>query len=138
MFPSATRGVACGRVAEWTKAAVSKTAVRATVPWVRIPPLPPVETNADGDRRRPRFGSAPSETPLTIFDLLSAYHRSLDNMRAWLDEAEFDEVERMGIVDAWQAEMMEWFRSHGYCFGCNKALQRCGCSEDPNENSAES
>lgn len=30
-----------GRVAEWLKAAVLKTAVRASVPWVRIPPLPP-------------------------------------------------------------------------------------------------
>ena len=30
-----------GRVAERFKAAVLKTAVRATVPWVRIPPLPP-------------------------------------------------------------------------------------------------
>ena len=30
-----------GRVAEWFKAAVLKTAVGATLPWVRIPPLPP-------------------------------------------------------------------------------------------------
>jgi hypothetical protein len=30
-----------GRVAEWFKAAVLKTAVGATPPWVRIPPLPP-------------------------------------------------------------------------------------------------
>ena len=30
-----------GRVAEWTIAAVLKTAVPETVPWVRIPPLPP-------------------------------------------------------------------------------------------------
>jgi hypothetical protein len=28
-------------VAEWFKAAVLKTAVGATPPWVRIPPLPP-------------------------------------------------------------------------------------------------
>ena len=33
-----------GRVAEWFKAAVLKTAVGASSPWVRIPPLPP---NAD-------------------------------------------------------------------------------------------
>ncbi len=32
---------ALGRVAEWFKAAVLKTAVGATPPWVRIPPLPP-------------------------------------------------------------------------------------------------
>ena len=31
-----------GRVAEWFKAAVLKTAVGATPPWVRIPPLPPI------------------------------------------------------------------------------------------------
>ena len=30
-----------GRVAEWLKAPDSKSDVRATVPWVRIPPLPP-------------------------------------------------------------------------------------------------
>jgi hypothetical protein len=32
---------ATGRVAEWFKAAVLKTAVGASPPWVRIPPLPP-------------------------------------------------------------------------------------------------
>ena len=32
---------ASGRVAEWFKAAVLKTAVGASPPWVRIPPLPP-------------------------------------------------------------------------------------------------
>ena len=31
-----------GWVAEWSIAAVLKTAVRASVPWVRIPPHPPV------------------------------------------------------------------------------------------------
>ena len=30
-----------GRVAEWFKAAVLKTAVGESSPWVRIPPLPP-------------------------------------------------------------------------------------------------
>jgi hypothetical protein len=33
--------LADGRVAEWFKATVLKTVVRETVPWVRIPPLPP-------------------------------------------------------------------------------------------------
>lgn len=33
--------VANGEVAEWFKAAVLKTAVRESVPWVRIPPSPP-------------------------------------------------------------------------------------------------
>lgn len=31
----------CGQVAEWFKAAVLKTAVGASSPWVRIPPCPP-------------------------------------------------------------------------------------------------
>ena len=31
----------CGQVAEWLNAAVLKTAVRVSVPWVRIPPCPP-------------------------------------------------------------------------------------------------
>lgn len=30
-----------GRVSEWFKEPVLKTGVRETVPWVRIPPLPP-------------------------------------------------------------------------------------------------
>jgi hypothetical protein len=32
-----------GEVAEWFKAAVLKTAVRESVPWVRIPPSPPID-----------------------------------------------------------------------------------------------
>ena len=39
--PSLKRDAA-GRVAEWFKAPVLKTGVPARVPWVRIPPLPPV------------------------------------------------------------------------------------------------
>ena len=35
---------AVGRVAEWFKAAVLKTAVGASSPWVRIPPLPPFQS----------------------------------------------------------------------------------------------
>src|SRR4029079_14382098 len=31
----------CGEVPEWSIGAVSKTVVRASVPWVRIPPSPP-------------------------------------------------------------------------------------------------
>ena len=34
-----------GSVAEWFKALVLKTSVRGTVPWVRIPPLPPITLN---------------------------------------------------------------------------------------------
>jgi hypothetical protein len=66
--------------------------------------------------------------PRTIFDLLTAYHASLDNMRNWLREAELSELERVAIADAWQSEMREWFRSNGHCFACNRALERCGCA----------
>jgi hypothetical protein len=43
--PSLTCGMPqtnTGSVAEWFKALVLKTSVRGTVPWVRIPPLPPL------------------------------------------------------------------------------------------------
>ena len=36
------KATADGSVAEWFKALVLKTSVRGTVPWVRIPPLPPL------------------------------------------------------------------------------------------------
>ena len=35
-----------GKVAEWFKAAVLKTAVGASLPWVRIPPFPPTAISA--------------------------------------------------------------------------------------------
>ncbi len=46
-----------GWVAEWFKAAVLKTAVRATVPWVRIPPHPPYSAteSVQGPRLGPFF-----------------------------------------------------------------------------------
>ncbi|NJN64441.1 MAG: hypothetical protein HC882_05885 [Acidobacteria bacterium] len=65
--------------------------------------------------------------PKTIFDLLTTYHRSLDNMKRWLEESDLDEIERIGIADAWQGEMHAWFRANGYCFACNRALERCTC-----------
>ena len=33
-----------GRVAEWLKAPDSKSGVGVTLPWVQIPPLPPIST----------------------------------------------------------------------------------------------
>ncbi|GEM_PF-2377194 len=69
----------------------------------------------------------PANEVLTIFDLLSSYHRSLENMKAWLDEANLSSEERIGIADAWQEEAFAWFHSHGYCFACNRNLQRCRC-----------
>lgn len=35
---------ACGEVPEWSIGTVSKTVVRASVPWVRIPPSPPFQS----------------------------------------------------------------------------------------------
>ena len=43
-----------GWVAEWFKAAVLKTAERVSVPWVRIPPHPPVQ-NRTANAGRSRF-----------------------------------------------------------------------------------
>ena len=64
-----------------------------------------------------------------IFQLLSEYHTSLDNMRDWLHDSSLDEVERMGIIDAWQEEMRQYFKKHGFCFACNRPLSRCRCVE---------
>jgi hypothetical protein len=80
-------------------------------------------------RDEPDDPRSPRPAPLTIFDLLSAYHRSLDDMRAWLDEAGLPELERIALADAWQTEMHAWFKSHGYCFACNRALERCACGK---------
>lgn len=71
-----------------------------------------------------------SERRLTIFELLSEYHQSLESMRLWLETADLDDAERIGIADAWQDEMAEWFHQNGYCFGCNRPLERCGCPPD--------
>ncbi|UCF68248.1 MAG: hypothetical protein JSV80_02800 [Acidobacteriota bacterium] len=72
--------------------------------------------------------SGPEGGAQTIFELLTAYHRSLDAMKQWLDEAGLSDVERISIADAWQAEMTDWFREQGYCFACNRPLRRCGCA----------
>jgi hypothetical protein len=69
---------------------------------------------------------APARRP-TIFELLSEYQRSLESMELWLATADLTESERIGIADAWQQEMAEWFRNHGFCFGCNRPLDRCAC-----------
>jgi hypothetical protein len=41
-----------GGVPEWSIGTVSKTVVRASVPWVRIPPPPPLTTSRTGGTRR--------------------------------------------------------------------------------------
>lgn len=66
----------------------------------------------------------------TIFEVLSDYHRSLDNMRNWIRDLPLPQEEWMGMVDAWQQEMEAYFRRNGYCFACNRPLDRCRC-EDP-------
>jgi hypothetical protein len=35
----------------------------------------------------------------------------------------------MGFIDAWQEEMADFFARHGFCFACNKRLERCDCAE---------
>lgn len=70
-----------------------------------------------------------TEEPRSIFQLLSAYHQSLENMRSWLAEADLNDLERIAIVDAWQDEMKQWFSENGYCFACSKPLGRCSCRE---------
>ena len=72
---------------------------------------------------------APGASVRTIFELLTAYHRSLDNMKSWLSDAPLSRVERIGIIDAWQDEMREFFEQNGHCFGCNRRLDRCQCAE---------
>jgi hypothetical protein len=76
-------------------------------------------------------------TGKTIFDVLTHYHRSLENMRTWLQERPpeslpadpAEDVERIGLVDAWQEEMKDYFRTHGFCFACNRPVSRCRCEE---------
>ena len=73
-------GLPDGQVAEWFKAAVLKTAVGASSPWVRIPPCPPLAiafmagwlnnprlVGNDGrkDRRPPRVATQPPGSPST-------------------------------------------------------------------------
>lgn len=68
---------------------------------------------------------------MTIFDLRTAYHTSLSNMRSWLGDTSVSGhltvLDRLSILDAWQQEMLEFFEEHGYCFACSKRLQRCDC-----------
>ena len=60
-----------GRVAEWFKAPVLKTGVPARVPWVRIPPLPPVQyrTGHAKSRRFPSSDTAKSVQKLVFCPL---------------------------------------------------------------------
>ena len=72
---------------------------------------------------------------MTIFELRTAYHNSLANMRVWLGDSALSGrltvLDRLSILDAWQQEMLEFFEKNGYCFGCNRRLDRCRCPEVP-------
>ena len=65
-----------------------------------------------------------------IFDLLRIYNQSRENIRLLLEMSDMADYERMGFIDAWQEEMADYFASNGYCFACNRLLERCEC-EDP-------
>jgi hypothetical protein len=64
-----------------------------------------------------------------IFDLLRAYHESRENIRLLLEMSDMADYEKMGFIDAWQEEMADFFALHGFCFACNRKLDRCGCAE---------
>ncbi len=64
-----------------------------------------------------------------IFELLSTYNRSRENIRLLLDLSGMSDFEKVGFVDAWQDEMVDFFAHHGYCFACNRHLDRCECEE---------
>jgi hypothetical protein len=62
-----------GSVAEWFKALVLKTSVRGTVPWVRIPPLPPITIDLYSKisiSLRYSHNRSPMAARLGTFDLL--------------------------------------------------------------------
>jgi hypothetical protein len=65
-----------------------------------------------------------------IFDLLRSYHRSRENIRLLIDMTDMSDYEKVGFIDAWQEEMADFFANNGYCFACNRRLERCDC-EDP-------
>ena len=58
----------CGQVAEWFKAAVLKTAVGASSPWVRIPPCPP-----SGEMQSPIFPAEVEQWIAVRFELRAHY-----------------------------------------------------------------
>ncbi len=64
-----------------------------------------------------------------IFDLLRAYHQSRENIRLLIEMSGMADYEKVGFIDAWQEEMAEYFEQNGYCFACNRPLERCECEE---------
>jgi hypothetical protein len=70
-----------------------------------------------------------SRTSQGIFELLRSYHQSRENIRLLIDMSPMTDYERVGFIDAWQEEMADLFAENGYCFACNKRLERCTCDE---------
>ena len=64
-----------------------------------------------------------------IFEILRAYHQSRENIRVLLEMSSMSDYERMGFIDAWQEEMADFFARNGFCFACNRLLERCDCAE---------
>jgi hypothetical protein len=71
---------------------------------------------------------------MTIFEIRTAYHNSLANMRNWFGDegvsGRLTVLDRLSILDAWQQEMVEFFERYGYCFACNRRLDRCRCRRE--------
>ena len=72
---------------------------------------------------------------MNVFELRSAYHHSLSNMREWFHDrsvsGHLTVLDRLSILDAWQQEMVEFFERNGYCFTCCRRLDRCRCPRVP-------
>lgn len=72
---------------------------------------------------------------MTIFEIRTAYHNSLANMRNWFGDEHLSGrltvLDRLSILDAWQQEMVEFFEKHGHCFACSRRLDRCRCFPEP-------
>jgi UDP-N-acetylglucosamine transferase subunit ALG13 len=64
-----------------------------------------------------------------IFELLRAYHQSRENIRLLINMSAMSDYEKVGFIDAWQEEMADFFAENGYCFACNRLLDRCQCEE---------
>ncbi len=67
-----------------------------------------------------------------IFELLQVYNRSRENIRLLVGMSPMADYEKVGFIDAWQEEMASYFERHGYCFACNRLLDRCRCEEPLN------
>jgi hypothetical protein len=79
----------------------------------------------------------PASSRTDIFTLLRSYHQSRENIRLLIDLSGMTDYEKIGFIDAWQEEMADYFARCGYCFACNRNLERCTC-EEPIRSAAQS